>query len=51
MPFASYMCKVCPCKEIHWSVDTATRKCTMCNHRGFDHVSLFNLELLDPSML
>jgi DNA repair protein RAD16 len=49
VPFACYMCKACSCKEVHWSVDPKTRRCTLCNHRGFDHASLFNLELLDPS--
>ncbi|KAI9845705.1 MAG: DNA repair protein rad16 [Thelocarpon superellum] len=47
-PFACYMCKVCPCTQVHWSVNSKTRRCTICKHRGFDHVSLFNLELLDP---
>ncbi|KAI9841471.1 MAG: DNA repair protein rad16 [Sclerophora amabilis] len=47
-PFACYMCKACACKEVHWSLDNATRQCRICKHRGFDHVSIFNLELLDP---
>ncbi|KAI9821562.1 MAG: DNA repair protein rad16 [Thelocarpon impressellum] len=47
-PFACYMCKACTCKEVHWALDPKTRMCKVCKHRGFDHVSLFNLELLDP---
>ncbi|KAI9671579.1 MAG: DNA repair protein rad16 [Caeruleum heppii] len=47
-PFACYMCKACDCKEIHWALDSKTRQCRICKHRGFDHVSIFNLELLDP---
>ena len=47
-PFACYMCKACACKEVHWAMDNETRRCKKCKHRGFDHVSLFNLELLDP---
>ncbi|KAI9797026.1 MAG: DNA repair protein rad16 [Piccolia ochrophora] len=47
-PFACYMCKKCTCKEVHWAMDSTTRQCTVCKHRGFDHVSIFNMELLNP---
>ena len=46
-PFACYFCKKCKCGELHWS-QSADRKCTHCKHRGFDHVSVFNQELLTP---
>jgi DNA repair protein RAD16 len=46
-PFACYFCKVCKCAELHWS-QSADMKCTHCHHRGFDHVSIFNQELLTP---
>lgn len=46
-PFACYFCKVCSCAELHWSQST-DKRCTHCNHRGFDHVSIFNQELLNP---
>ncbi|KAI9809829.1 MAG: hypothetical protein M1825_000262 [Sarcosagium campestre] len=47
-PFACYMCKRCACRELHWTMDSKTRQCTSCRHRGFDHASVFNLELLNP---
>lgn len=66
-PFACYFCKVCSCRELHWSQDSEKR-CTTCKHRysvfssfmapmldltsrnrGFDHVSVFNQEILNPS--
>ena len=46
-PFACYFCKKCPCAELHWTQDE-TKRCTHCNHTGFDHVSIFNQELLNP---
>ena len=46
-PFACYFCKKCKCAELHWTQDEA-KKCTTCNHTGFDHVSIFNQELLNP---
>ncbi|KAL8908758.1 MAG: hypothetical protein Q9207_000615 [Kuettlingeria erythrocarpa] len=46
-PFACYFCKVCPCAELHWSQDERKR-CTKCEHTGFQHVSIFNQELLNP---
>ena len=46
-PFASYFCKQCKCAELHWSQD-AQKKCTHCHHSGFQHVSIFNQELLTP---
>ena len=46
-PFANYFCKSCSCSAMHWSVN-ADYRCTMCNHRGLDHVSVFNQEILNP---
>lgn len=46
-PFACYFCKKCPCAELHWTQNEA-KKCTTCDHTGFDHVSIFNQELLNP---
>ncbi|KAL8703290.1 MAG: hypothetical protein Q9201_003531 [Fulgogasparrea decipioides] len=47
-PFACYFCKACPCAELHWSQNAENKKCTKCNHSGFNHVSIFNQELLNP---
>lgn len=47
-PFSCYMCKACGCTQLQWTLEATTRQCTGCNHRGFDHLSLFNLELLNP---
>ncbi|KAL8764354.1 MAG: hypothetical protein Q9184_000059 [Pyrenodesmia sp. 2 TL-2023] len=46
-PFACYFCKACSCAELHWSQD-ASKRCTTCKHTGFQHVSIFNQELLNP---
>jgi len=46
-PFCNYLCKKCDCSSLHWATDE-TRSCASCGHRGFDHVSLFNQELLNP---
>ncbi len=46
-PFACYFCKSCDCAELHWSQDES-KKCTKCNHSGFNHVSVFNQEILNP---
>jgi DNA repair protein RAD16 len=46
-PFACYFCKACACAELHWSQNEA-KKCSHCNHSGFNHVSIFNQELLAP---
>ena len=47
VPFACYFCKECACKELHWS-QNESRMCTQCNHSGFNHVSVFNQEILNP---
>ncbi|KAL8695465.1 MAG: hypothetical protein Q9218_000043 [Villophora microphyllina] len=47
-PFACYFCKACACAELHWSQNADNKKCTKCNHSGFNHVSIFNQELLNP---
>ncbi|MCJ1296219.1 DNA repair protein rad16, partial [Xylographa carneopallida] len=46
-PFACYFCKSCKCAELHWSQDEQ-KKCTHCHHSGFQHVSIFNQEILNP---
>ncbi|KAJ5739662.1 DNA repair protein RAD16 [Penicillium manginii] len=46
-PFASYFCKQCPCEELQWMADRQGR-CTKCNHTGFNHISVFNKEILNP---
>ena len=46
-PFACYFCKACKCAELHWSQDVE-KKCNGCSHSGFQHVSVFNQELLNP---
>ena len=46
-PFACYFCKSCPCAKLHWS-QTDEKKCDSCGHTGFQHVSIFNQELLNP---
>ncbi|KAJ5974064.1 DNA repair protein RAD16 [Penicillium waksmanii] len=46
-PFASYFCKQCPCEELQWMADKQGR-CTQCRHTGFNHISVFNKEILNP---
>jgi DNA repair protein RAD16 len=46
-PFAYYFCKECDCKELHWS-QNENKVCNHCNHSGFNHISVFNQELLNP---
>jgi DNA repair protein RAD16 len=46
-PFASYLCKQCPCSTLEWSMDE-DKRCSQCNHAGMQHVSVFNQELLNP---
>ncbi|MCJ1251484.1 DNA repair protein rad16 [Trapelia coarctata] len=46
-PFACYFCKMCDCAQLHLSKDVEM-KCTHCKHTGFQHVSVFNQELLNP---
>ncbi|CAF3584403.1 unnamed protein product [Fusarium graminearum] len=46
-PFASYLCKMCPCSMLEWSMDEHSR-CSGCKHAGMQHVSVFNQELLNP---
>ena len=47
MPFACYFCKNCKCRELHWS-QNEQKMCTSCKHSGFNHVSVFNQEILNP---
>ncbi|KAI1328840.1 hypothetical protein F5Y16DRAFT_368104 [Xylariaceae sp. FL0255] len=46
-PFASYVCKKCPCSFLEWS-HIEDGKCKSCSHASPSHVSLFNNELLNP---
>lgn len=46
-PFASYLCKQCPCSTLEWTMDEDHR-CKNCGHGGMQHVSVFNQELLNP---
>lgn len=46
-PFACYFCKQCKCAELHWSQDEK-KMCSKCKHSGFNHVSVFNQEILNP---
>lgn len=46
-PFACYFCKECSCAELHWAQDEQKR-CKTCSHSGFNHVSVFNQEILNP---
>lgn len=46
-PFACYFCKQCPCAELHWEQDQQ-KMCVKCKHSGFNHVSVFNQEILNP---
>lgn len=46
-PFACYFCKQCKCAELHWS-QNEKKMCSKCKHSGFNHVSVFNQEILNP---
>ncbi|TEA21991.1 DNA repair protein RAD16 [Colletotrichum sidae] len=46
-PFASYLCKQCPCTSLEWNINEEHR-CHSCGHAGMQHVSVFNQELLNP---
>ncbi|KJZ74999.1 hypothetical protein HIM_05485 [Hirsutella minnesotensis 3608] len=46
-PFASYLCKQCPCSSLEWTMNDNNR-CRGCNHAGMQHISVFNQELLNP---
>ncbi|KAI0403659.1 hypothetical protein F4802DRAFT_598856 [Xylaria palmicola] len=46
-PYASYLCKDCPCSGLEWSMGDDS-KCKHCDHYGMRHVSVFNQELLNP---
>lgn len=46
-PFASYLCKQCPCSQLEWTMNDDNR-CKHCSHAGMQHVSVFNQELLNP---
>lgn len=46
-PFACYFCKNCPCEQLQWT-QNAEGKCTACSHTGFQHISVFNKEILNP---
>ncbi|KAJ4302257.1 DNA repair protein rad16 [Collariella sp. IMI 366227] len=46
-PFASYLCKQCPCSTPEWHMNEDSQ-CTHCGHSSMQHVSVFNQELLNP---
>ncbi|KAI0391280.1 P-loop containing nucleoside triphosphate hydrolase protein [Xylariaceae sp. FL0594] len=46
-PFASYVCRDCPCATLEWSMNEDSR-CEHCDHGSMRHVSVFNQELLNP---
>ncbi|KAJ5946215.1 DNA repair protein RAD16 [Penicillium verhagenii] len=46
-PFACYFCKQCDCSQLQWTANKQGR-CTECNHTGFNHISIFNKEILNP---
>ncbi|KAK3327228.1 SNF2 family N-terminal domain-containing protein [Cercophora scortea] len=46
-PFSCYLCKMCPCTTLEWTMDDDNR-CKGCKHGGMQHVSVFNQELLNP---
>ncbi|KAL0943664.1 DNA repair protein rad16 [Colletotrichum truncatum] len=46
-PYASYLCKQCPCAGLEWNLNDRHR-CNTCGHAGMQHVSVFNQELLNP---
>ncbi|KAJ6172257.1 DNA repair protein RAD16 [Penicillium chermesinum] len=45
-PFAYYFCKQCPCEQLQWSSNKQGR-CTECAHTSFNHISIFNKEILN----
>ncbi|KAI1376494.1 SNF2 family N-terminal domain-containing protein [Hypoxylon crocopeplum] len=47
VPFASYICKACPCSTLDWSQE-ANGLCKLCNHHNMQHVLIFNQEILNP---
>ncbi|KAK0720070.1 SNF2 family N-terminal domain-containing protein [Lasiosphaeris hirsuta] len=46
-PFASYICKDCPCSTLEW-IQVEDNRCKHCKHGNMRHVSVFNQELLNP---
>ncbi|KAF7713350.1 Uncharacterized protein PECH_001504 [Penicillium ucsense] len=46
-PFACYFCKQCPCEQLQWSANKQGQ-CNECKHTGFNHISIFNKEILNP---
>ncbi|KAJ5291108.1 DNA repair protein RAD16 [Penicillium angulare] len=46
-PFSCYFCKQCDCEQLQWTADKQGR-CTECEHTGFNHISIFNKEILNP---
>jgi DNA repair protein RAD16 len=47
VPFSCYFCKQCKCAELHWT-QNENKMCIKCEHSGFNHVSVFNQEILNP---
>ncbi|OTB06126.1 hypothetical protein M426DRAFT_55747, partial [Hypoxylon sp. CI-4A] len=46
-PFASYICKSCPCSDLKWLAGD-DGYCTKCGHATMHHLSVFNQEVLNP---
>ncbi|XXH00606.1 monooxygenase [Hypoxylon texense] len=47
MPYASYFCKGCSCSHLEWEPDDKGN-CKHCKHYIMQHVSVFNIEILNP---
>ncbi|KAI1092475.1 RING-11 protein [Rostrohypoxylon terebratum] len=46
-PYASYVCKSCPCECLEWAPDER-ECCSECGHTMLMHISIFNQEILTP---
>lgn len=46
-PYASYFCKQCDCSHLEWSPNE-NGNCKHCKHYMMQHVSVFNVEILNP---
>ncbi|KAI1761340.1 SNF2 family N-terminal domain-containing protein [Hypoxylon sp. FL1150] len=46
-PYASYFCKQCDCSHLEWS-PSENGNCKHCKHYMMQHVSVFNVEILNP---
>ncbi|KAI0883195.1 uncharacterized protein GGS22DRAFT_168091 [Annulohypoxylon maeteangense] len=46
-PYASYVCKSCPCETLDWAPNEK-ECCVECGHTMLMHLSVFNYEILNP---